>query len=306
MPSGDPSQRSARDTERAGVGAASIRSLAVVGLGLIGGSVALAARRAYPALRVVGFDPGLAAAEAIDLGLVQRIAPTLEDAVREADLVVLACPVHSMPQAFDTLAHALRDDAIVTDCGSTKDSVIAAARARLGPRFARYLPGHPIAGSERSGPGAARADLFAGKAWLLAPLDPLQQALADRLEPWLSGLGARVEHIDAAIHDPIFGEYSHAAHALVFAMCLASARGPFRGALARMAGAGFRDTTRIGASSPALWAGILADNPSHTLSAIGRVRDALGEFEAALAVGDKDALEALIAEGSRWRALLGA
>lgn len=281
-----------------------INRVAIIGLGLIGGSIGKAIRLHGLAGQVVGFAGEDHGQQALALGLIDEVAPSLADAVSSADLVIVATPVTVVPSVFEHIARHLGEQAIITDCASTKASVVLAARQYLGAAFGRYVPGHPIAGSEFSGPTAAREGLFEGKRWLFSPVNRAQERHVDGLMDLVRGFGARPAILDAAEHDALFAEYSHAPHALVYALCLAVADGPHADRLADLAGAGFRDTTRIGASSPSLWADILFDNAEPTLASLGRVRQALDEVAAVLASGDKTALQAVVARASDWRAKL--
>lgn len=280
--------------------------LAVVGLGLIGGSVALAARRSGAAAHVVGVASHDHGDVALELGLIDSRARTIAEAVHEADLVVVATPVSIADQIFAELAPALSAKAIVTDCGSTKVSMITSARTHLAAAFNRFVPGHPIAGSERSGPRAARAALFEDKRWLFCPADPQHLTHLPMLTRFVERLGARASVVDPDEHDAMFADYSHAPHAIVFALCLAVAEGPWSQRLQELAGAGLRDTTRIGSSSPTLWADILLDNARHTVASIDRFSAAVEEIQRVIASGDRAALIELIARASAWRAGLDA
>lgn len=285
--------------------APALERVTVVGAGLIGSSVALALRRAVPGCRVVAVDPDPATRAALVPGIADHACADLAEGLREAQLVVVACPVGAMAGVFATIAEAAPGDSLVTDCGSTKSSVVRAAGAAFGAGSGRFVAGHPIAGSEGSGPGAARADLFSDRIWLLCPQGPAQERSAARLAPLLARLGAKVETMDPAEHDAMFAEFSHWPHALVYALCAGIADGPFAGGAGRFSGAGLRDTTRIGASSPDLWAGILLDNREATLASARRFRDKLDALEAALARGDREGLEMLLAGASRWRRSVG-
>ena len=197
---------------------------------------------------------------ALQLGLLDQACDSIKACVAGADLVFLCCPVGAMPAVLAELAPISSTYRYLTDCGSTKRSVIAAAKDVLGEAFKRYVPGHPIAGSERQGPAGASAHLFVKRNWLLAPQNEAQQALAREITPWLEALGSQVRWVDAAEHDALFAEISHFPHWLVFAACLGIAEGPHGVAAMTQSGAGLKDTTRIGASSASLWADIFIDN----------------------------------------------
>jgi len=263
----------------AGTGSATgFGRLAVLGVGLIGGSVAAAAREAGCVTGITGYAPGDDAREALALGLIDRVAESPAQAVADADLVVLAAPIGAQPALFAAIAPHLPVGALLTDCASTKLSTTQAARAALGGAFARYVPAHPIAGSEPE--------------------------VVARIEAFWAALGARVSALDPARHDRIFAEVSHWPHALVFALCGAIARGDFAADALRMAGGGLRDTTRIGASSAQLWADILLDNREPVLACADAFQAELATVLAALRDGDRDALAARFEVASAWRSRL--
>ncbi|HOA92756.1 MAG TPA: prephenate dehydrogenase/arogenate dehydrogenase family protein [Quisquiliibacterium sp.] len=285
--------------------APAFRRVAVLGVGLIGGSFAATLRARGLAGAVVGFTPGDDARIARDLGHLDGVAASVAQAVAGADLVVLATPVPAMPAVLVEARAAIADDALITDCASTKQSVIAAARAALGPAFARFVPGHPIAGSERHGPDAARADLFDGCVAVVCRLADTDPAAFDRVHALWAAMGARPTELDPARHDAVFAEVSHWPHAVAFALCGAIAGGPNADDALRFAGAGLRDTTRIGASSPDLWADILLDNRAAVLDCARAFQAELAEVLTAIEQGDRAALRVRLEAASRWRASLG-
>jgi prephenate dehydrogenase len=282
-----------------------VTKLALLGVGLIGGSLAAALRLAGTVSEIAGWSPGNDATEAQALGLLDVASASLHEAVDGADFVVLAAPVPAMPALFGQLRPVLSPTALVTDCGSTKRSVIEAARRELGAAFPRFVPGHPIAGSERSGPQAADPKLFRGRRWLLCPVEETLpehcRAIAHLLEP----TGAAVESIDADLHDRVFAEVSHWPHAVAFALSAAIAGGELAEQAIVYSGAGLRDTTRVGASSPQLWADILLDNRGACLDSAARFRGRLERIATALEQGDRDALIDVFASASRWRERVG-
>ncbi|HVL54863.1 MAG TPA: prephenate dehydrogenase/arogenate dehydrogenase family protein, partial [Burkholderiaceae bacterium] len=240
---------------------------------------------------------------AATLGLIDRVAATLADAVRDADLVVLAAPVEANVAFLRALPPLLAPAAIVTDVSSTKRSIIGAAAA-LGAARPRFVPGHPIAGSEHSGPRAARADLFDGCACLLSPTAQTGPQAFERVAQLWRALGARVFEIDAQRHDALFAAVSHWPHAVAFALSAAVGGGELADDARRFAGAGLRDTTRVGASSPELWAGILLDNRDAVLAASREFERQVSAIADAIEAGDRAALTALLAAGARWRRTL--
>jgi prephenate dehydrogenase len=279
--------------------------VAILGVGLIGASVAAALRRSGTVGEIVGWTPNDDAGIALARGLLDRVASDVESAADSADMVVIAAPVNQAPDLLARLAPVLDARTVVTDCGSTKGSTIAAARDTLGAGFDRFVPGHPIAGSERSGPLAADPDLFRNRRWLLCPLPDTSVDACARVRDLIAPTGAIVETMPADFHDRLFAEVSHWPHALAFALSAAIAGGEFGEVALLQSGAGLRDTTRIGASSPGLWAGILLDNRQACLESAARFRACLERIESALALADRDGLEQVFAEGAQWRSRIG-
>ncbi len=234
--------------------------LVIIGVGLIGGSVAMAARRAGLARRIVGAGrSGEALQEAIDLGVIDASA-SMEEAVRDADLVLLAMPVGSMPGVMAAIAPHLPPHAIVTDAGSTKGDVVAAARAHMGNRLPGFVPAHPIAGAEKSGVTAARVDLFDKKNVVLTPLQENAPDTVARTEAFWRGCGANVTAMTPEVHDQIFAAVSHLPHVLAYALVEEIACRPNADQLFGFAAGGFRDFSRIAGSSPEMWRDICLAN----------------------------------------------
>ena len=279
--------------------------LALIGVGLIGGSFAAALRASGEVDEVVGFDldpealrKGLAA------GILDRAATSLADAVSTADLVVLAVPVGAMRPALAAIAGELPPGALVTDVGSTKVSVIADAQATLGGAFHRFVPAHPIAGGERPGVEHADPRLFQNRLAITTPVadtDPGALATVERL--WRS-VGARLERLAPDVHDRIFAAVSHLPHVLAFALVEMIARSADADAKFAHAGAGFRDFTRIAASSPQMWRDVCLANRVALTDALESYRGKLEELQRAIESGDGAALERLfrVASDARRRA----
>lgn len=283
-----------------------LRRAAVLGVGLIGGSVAAGLRHRGVAAEVVGYSPSGDAQRAQALGLVDRATDRLTEAIDGADLIVLAAPIPALPGLLAAMHGRLAPDAVVTDCASTKRSVIAAARAGLGAGFPRFVAGHPIAGGERHGPEAARADLFEGCVAIICAHTLAAPDAVERVGAMWGALGARITTMDPAEHDELFAEVSHWPHAVAFALCGAIAAGERADAARRFAGAGLRDTTRIGASSAQLWADILIDNREAALRCARAFQAELGAIADALESADRDALAARFEAASQWRRRLAA
>lgn len=266
-----------------------VEKLAIVGTGLIGGSFALALKQAGAVREVLGVgrsEASLAAAR--EHGLIDRAAAWVDAA--QADCILLAMPVGDTAAVLGALAPHLKQGAIVTDAGSTKSNVIAAARAVLGARLADFVPGHPIAGSEQSGPAAARVDLYAGKRVVLTPLADTRAGALDTVSALWEAAGAQVETLDAALHDRVFAAVSHLPHVAAFALVDELAQRPDSELFFRFAASGFRDFTRIAGSSPEMWRDIALANRDALLVELDAYRDALQSLRTAVADGDADAL----------------
>ena len=274
-----------------------IGKLVVIGVGLIGGSFALALRRSGATSNVVGVGrsrSNLAAARR--LGLVDQVL-TLDEAwtaeLRDADLVFLATPVGQMPSLLKALAPHIGRHTLVTDAGSTKQDVIAAARSHLGPAFARFVPGHPIAGTEHSGAAAAFEALFRDRVVVLAPVPETDPAATASIEECWQRCGAVVRRLDAGRHDAILAAVSHLPHVLAFALMSELSARPDADEYFDLAGTGLRDVTRLAGSHPAMWRDVCLANRDALRSDIARYRQTLDRIDALLEQRDGDALLAL-------------
>ena len=275
-----------------------VDKLAVIGTGLIGGSFALALKQAGAVREVlgVGRNPERLTV-ARELGLIDRAVDWPE--AGQADCILLALPVGETEAVLQQLAPHLKAGTIVTDAGSTKLNVVAAARAALGARFADFVPGHPIAGSEKSGPGAARADLYQGRKVVLTPqADTRAAALATVRALW-EAAGAQVETLDAALHDRVFAAVSHLPHLAAFALVDELAQRADGETFFRFAASGFRDFTRIAGSSPEMWRDIALGNRDALLIELDAYVAALQALRGTVSAADAEALLAIF---SRARA----
>jgi prephenate dehydrogenase len=275
-----------------------IDKLAIVGTGLIGGSFAQALKQAGAVREVLGVGRNPARLTvARELGLIDRAVDW--DEAGQADCILLALPVGETETVLQQLGPHLKTGAIVTDAGSTKVNVVAAARAALGARFADFVPGHPIAGSEQSGPGAARADLYQGRKVVLTPqADTRADALATVRALW-EAAGAQVETLDAALHDRVFAAVSHLPHLAAFALVDELAQRADGETFFRFAASGFRDFTRIAGSSPEMWRDIALGNRDALLIELDAYVAALQGLRGAVSAEDAEALLAIF---SRARA----
>jgi len=275
-----------------------VDTLAIVGTGLIGGSFSLALKQAGAVRTVLGVGRNSARLTvARELGLIDRAVDWGE--AGQADCILLAMPVGETAAVLRNLAPHLKAGAIVTDAGSTKVNVVAAARSVLGNRFADFVPGHPIAGSEQSGPAAARAGLYQGRKVVLTPqADTRAGALATVTALWQAA-GAQVETLDAALHDRVFAAVSHLPHLAAFALVDELAQRADGDTFFRFAASGFRDFTRIAGSSPEMWRDIALANREAVLSELDAYLAALQALRSMVSADDADALLAIF---SRARA----
>jgi len=279
-----------------------VKTLAVVGVGLIGGSLALALRRAGMATRIVGFDRDRGALEAAaSLGAIDTAAESVSEAVQGADLVVIAVPVRSVGPVLHDVALAMNDETIVTDVGSTKAEVVKVAREELRERFRRFVPGHPIAGRETSGVESALADLFRGARVVLTPVPETAAEALDTVRSCWEAVGGRVAIADAADHDRIFAAVSHLPHILSFALVSEIASRDNAAEILGFAAGGFRDFTRIAASSPQMWRDIAMQNREALLAEIDRYGARLAVFRDLIERGEASGLERLMTEARATR-----
>lgn len=276
--------------------------LALIGVGLIGGSFARALRAARRVDAVAGYDVDAAALQrALQLGVIDEAADCAAAAVADADVVVLSTPVGAMPSLLREVSPALPAAAIVTDVGSTKASVIAAARAMLGAAFARFVPGHPIAGRELPGVEHADAGLFRDRLYVSTPLPETDPQAVGEVESLWRATGCRIEHMTPEEHDHVFASVSHLPHLLAFALVAQIAAEPDSERKFSLAGAGFRDFTRIAASSPTMWRDICLANRAAVSPQLADYRALLERLQRALDIGDGDAIERVFADAARAR-----
>jgi prephenate dehydrogenase len=277
--------------------------LGLVGCGLMGGSFALALKRAGLVRRVVGFSPSAASrAQALALGVIDTAATSAADAVRGADLVLLAVPVAATEATLAALAPSLSDRALVMDVGSTKGDVLAAAELALGPCVDRFVPAHPIAGKELSGVAHADPSLYAGCQVILTPSSATAPGALAQADALWRALGCRVRQMSAQAHDAAFAAVSHLPHLLAFAMMNSITAQPQAAELLSLAGSGFRDFTRIAASDPAVWRDIFLANRTQVLAQVQWFRDSLDALERSVSSPDPEQIAYLLAQASDARA----
>jgi prephenate dehydrogenase len=279
--------------------------LVVLGVGLIGGSFALALKQRGVVGEVVGIGRSRANLDdAIAAGIVDRAVTRDGPWVRElgdADVVVLATPVGEFPALFEAIAGALSPKAVLTDGGSTKQDVVAAARATLGAALPRFVPAHPIAGTEQSGARSAFATLFDARRVVLTPLPETDADALARVRALWEACGAEIVSLEPAVHDRVLAAVSHLPHFLAAAYVADLAVRSDARDLFAMAGSGFRDFTRIAASSPPMWRDIGLANRDALRAEIAAYRGALDVLDAAFRDGDGRALLALLDAAAQAR-----
>lgn len=268
-----------------------INKLAIIGIGLIGGSLAKALRRAEVVDEIVGFGRSILNMKlAVDSGVIDRAEVSLAAAVDGADIVVLATPVAAMKESFAAIAPSMADNTVVTDVGSVKFPLLAPAREALQHRIGRYVPGHPIAGKENSGVMHADADLFEGRQVILCPdADTDEDAVARVREMW-DATGAEVVFMPAAKHDVILAASSHLPHVLAYNLVDNLVRRDEHREIFHYSAGGFRDFTRIAGSDPVMWRDICLANREALLACLRSYQEDLGVLMNAIASGDGDFL----------------
>jgi prephenate dehydrogenase len=271
-----------------------LNKIVIFGVGLIGGSFALALKKVNAVNEVVGFGRSFASLDqAIQLGIIDRIGDDVAHEVCDANLVLLATPVAQMAELFERIAPHLGAHTLVTDGGSTKGDVVTAARVNLGDKIAQFIPAHPIAGAEKSGAAAALADLYQGKKVVLTPLPENSKAAVALVRKAWELCGAVVSELTPQQHDLVFAAVSHLPHLLSFALVHDLAQRDNRDQLLSFAASGFRDFTRIAASSPEMWRDICMANRDALLDELGLYMQELESIHEALAEADADKLEAV-------------
>lgn len=282
-----------------------IDKLVVIGAGLIGGSFSLALKRAGAVGEVTGIGRNLGTLErAHRLGVIDRIGETDRATLAAASLVMVATPVGQMGVVLRALQPFLGEGTVVTDGGSTKQDVVAIAREALGARFRQFVPGHPIAGTERSGPEAAFAELFENRRVVLTPGPETDERAVAMVRTAWETCGARVTRLTPSQHDTVFAAVSHLPHLLSFALVEELAAHESGELLFSFAGGGFRDFTRIASSNPEMWRDISVANRVALGAELSRYRASLEVMQRMLEAGDADALgqvfERARAARERW------
>ena len=274
-----------------------VETLALIGTGMIGGSIGLACKKIGHVKRIIGYDTNPESLEASKaLGICDSIEYKLEDAVKEADLVVFSMPVHAIAEEILRAAKSAKEGAVFTDTGSTKAEICSIVKEKLVGMAPVYVPAHPIAGSEKNGPTAAHAELFKGKLTILCPFENTPSWALDKVAAFWQAIGARIEKLSPEEHDKIFAFTSHLPHLIAYALA-----GLLEPRHAQFTAGGFRDTTRVAGSDPALWTEIFKANKGPLLEALKGFQEGLGKIESSLKSNDFNALQNILTKAQQFR-----
>lgn len=266
--------------------------VALIGLGLIASSMAHAMRAKGLAGEIVGHAKSAETrATALELGLCDRVCATAAEAVQGADLVVLAVPVGAMGAIAAEIGPHLAAGATITDVGSVKGAVVAAVAPHL-PANVHFIPGHPMAGTEYSGPRSGFATLFENRWWLLTPLTDTQASAVQRLSDYLTAMGAKIDQMDPVRHDLVLAVVSHTPHLIAYTMVGVAdhLEQVSNSEVIQYSATGFRDFTRIAASDPTMWRDVFLTNKDAVLDVLGRFTEELFSLQRAIRMGDGDML----------------
>ncbi|MFZ9037601.1 MAG: prephenate dehydrogenase [Gammaproteobacteria bacterium] len=268
-----------------------IDRLAIIGVGLSGSSLALALKQGGAVRQVIGYGRNLENLEkGIELGVIDSLATTVADCVRGADVIVVAVPLGAMRQVFAELKASAGRDAVITDVGSAKGSVVAAAREELGDLWSRFVPGHPIAGTEKSGVEAGFASLYQSRRVILTPLEQTDADAVEVIDDMWQHCGAIIEYLSVEHHDKVLAATSHLPHMLAYALVHHLSNLNDHEEIFRYAAGGFRDFSRIASSDPVMWRDVCLANGDALVTLIDQYQQELERIASAIRDGDADEL----------------
>jgi cyclohexadieny/prephenate dehydrogenase len=265
--------------------------VAIIGLGLLGGSIGLAVKDHAPGLKTAGYDHDAGARDiASERGLVDQVCDSAADAVRDADLVIFCVPVGKMREAASAIAGMLKPDAIISDVGSSKQSVLADLQAELPDHT--IIPAHPVAGTEQSGPKAGFSSLFEGRWCIITPPDNAAPEQVEAVKGFWQSLGAKTDIMEAEHHDLVLAVTSHIPHLIAFTIVgtASDLEDVTRSEVIKYSAGGFRDFTRIAASDPTMWRDVFLNNKGAVLEMLGRFTEDLTALQRAIRSGDGETL----------------
>lgn len=279
-----------------------INRLAIIGVGLIGGSLSLALKAKGAVNEVIGYSRSDAAREeALSLGIIDKAANSLAEAVSGADMVFVAVPMGAMSSVFEGIADHLSPEAIVTDGGSAKAQVVDAAKQALNDKFKQFVPGHPIAGTEKSGPSAAFATLYEAHRIVLTPVAETDSAATAKVKAMWQLTGADVFEMDVEHHDVVLAATSHLPHVLAFNLVGMLAQRDDCDDVLRYAAGGFRDFSRIASSDAVMWRDICLGNQDAILRLLEQYHQGINQIEEAIRNGDGDYLTEVFSRAKKAR-----
>jgi len=282
-----------------------INRLAIIGVGLIGSSLALGLKQAKAVGHVVGCGRNQTNLQkGIELGVIDSYCDSVSEAVKDADVVVVAVPLGTMQSIFEQMSNVLSSDTIVTDVGSTKGSVIEAAKAGLGRCLSQFVPGHPIAGSEKNGVEAGFAELYQNKKVILTPLPENSQSSIDQISNMWQQCGAHIEYLSVIQHDKVLAATSHLPHLLAFSMVTYLSGLNDHDEIFKYAAGGFRDFTRIASSDSVMWRDVCLANGDALIELIDGYKKELDEVAVAIKQKDADKLLQLFGKAKLERDIL--
>lgn len=279
-----------------------MKKIVIFGVGLIGGSVALALKKAASTAQIVGVGRSAESLQtALDLGVIDIASNNVAEAIHDADLILIATPVAQTPDILVAIKPHLTANTVITDAGSTKSDVLANAKKVLGAQSSQFVGGHPIAGAEKSGVTAATADLYRNKNVILTPLPENTADALMRVKALWQICGAKVSEMSATEHDGVFAAVSHLPHLLAFALVDDIAARPNAEQLFSFAASGFRDFTRIAGSHPEMWRDISLANKTALLAELTAYQAELAQLKKLLETEDSTGLQALFERASTAR-----
>lgn len=279
-----------------------IERLAIIGVGMIGASLALALKQARAVNHVVGCGRNqLNLQKGMDLGVIDSYTASIAEAASSADVVVLATPLGAMKQVFEAIADIVAEHTVITDTGSAKQSVIRVAQAALGDKMSQFVPGHPIAGAENSGVEAGLADLYQNRRVILTPLESTDPEAVARIESMWQACGASIEYLGVEHHDRVLAATSHLPHMLAYGLVNYLSSLNDHDEIFKFAAGGFRDFTRIASSDPVMWRDVCISNGEALLTLIEGYKNELDQVSVAIRDGDQDRLLKLFGKAKSER-----
>ena len=279
-----------------------IERLAIIGVGMIGASLALALKQAHAVNHVVGCGRNqLNLQKGVDLGVIDSYTASIAEAASSADVVVLATPLGAMKQVFEQIADIISEHTVITDTGSAKGSVIKVAQTVLGDKISQFVPGHPIAGAEKSGVEAGLADLYQNRRVIITPLESTDPEAVAKIESMWQACGASIEYLGVEHHDKVLAATSHLPHMLAYGLVNYLSGLNDHDEIFKYAAGGFRDFTRIASSDPVMWRDVCISNGEALLTLIEGYKNELDQVSVAIRDGDQDRLLELFGKAKSER-----